>query len=263
MNSYDPEEDVQRSIELEDRYGHLPAEHLIRLALLELFPGQIAVTSSFGIEAAVLLHMVSRVDPTVPVVFVDTGRHFPETLGYVDQLSSHLQLSHVQRVQPDAQALAQQDPEGQLALSDADRCCYLRKVAPIQPVMGRYSAWITGRKRCHGGTRELLPALEVVGGQVKFNPLAGWCRAELNSWYERHQLPRHPLEAKGYGSVGCAPCTHPANVEGDPRAGRWAGQEKKECGIHVATPQISNPAAQPLPVLNGLGLKLSKPNPQG
>ncbi|MFT8686174.1 MAG: phosphoadenylyl-sulfate reductase, partial [Novacetimonas hansenii] len=126
------------------------------------------------------------------------------------------------------------DPEGQLWAFDPDACCALRKVEPLDEALIPFDGWITGRKRTQASTRANLPLVENADdGRIKINPLARWTPRELDAEMTRRNLPRHPLSLRGYPSIGCAPCTLPVGADADPRSGRWAGQNKTECGIHV------------------------------
>ena len=215
--------------------------------LCRVFPGRIALVSSFGIESAVLLHLVSRIDRAAPVIFLQTGKLFPETLRYRDALVDRLGLLDVRSVTPDAGTLASADPAGALWQSDPDLCCWHRKVEPLDEVLAGFPAWITGRKRFQGGMRGVLPLIEREGGRVKVNALASWSAEQLREYMAEHSLPRHPLEAQDYRSLGCAPCTRPAVPGADPRAGRWAGRNKTECGIHLPHASTPAPLAPALP----------------
>ncbi|CAI9122064.1 phosphoadenylyl-sulfate reductase [Brytella acorum] len=200
---------------------------------LTLLRGRIALVSSFGTESALLLALAADVDPTVPVLFLDTGQHFPETLAYRATLSDRLGLSDVRSISPTPATLASRDPTDQLWYYDADACCALRKVEPLDSVLPPFDAWISGRKRSQASTRAELPLIEAQpGGQLKINPLASWTPRAIEDEITRRGLPRHPLMAQGYLSIGCAPCTRPVEADEDPRAGRWAGMQKTECGIH-------------------------------
>lgn len=207
---------------------------MLTLAIRDLYPGQIALVSSFGTEAALLLAMVADVDPATPVLFLETGKHFPETLEYRDTLIDWLGLTGVRNITPDPIALAAQDPDGMLWKATPNACCAIRKVVPLQAALEPFSAWINGRKRYQGSTRERLGKLEWDAGKVKVNPLADWSLDDVIDAFKKRNLPRHPLQQYGYLSVGCAPCTLPSDDPNDPRAGRWAGLEKVECGIHVS-----------------------------
>ena len=208
-----------------------PAE-VVRAALAA-FPARIALVSSFGTESAVLLHMVAQVEPTTPVIFVDTGHLFAQTLDYRQELARRLGLTRVRDARAAFAELALGDPASTLWRTDTDACCAVRKVRPLDRALEGFDAWITGRKRFHGAERARLPLVErapaAEGGKLKVNPLANWGRAELDAYAARHDLPTHPLAAQGYASVGCWPCTTPSD---DARAGRWAGSQKTECGIH-------------------------------
>lgn len=199
---------------------------------LDAYAGRIAAVSSFGTESAVLLHLIAQVDPHTPVLFLDTGHLFEETLAYRDTLAAHLGLTNVQTFTPDPAALAARDAEKGLWSENADACCALRKVEPLARALAPYGAWFNGRKRYQAQTRAAIPAVEQDGARVKFNPLAAMGRDELVGYMDTHGLPRHPLEKHGFASIGCMPCTSRVQPGEDPRAGRWRGKAKTECGIH-------------------------------
>ncbi len=202
--------------------------------------GQVALVSSFGAESAVLLHMTAQVDRAVPIIFIDTLMLFPETLAYQQALTQHLGFTDVRRFEPDRTALFNADPDATLHQAAPDACCDLRKTQTLAAALQGFDGWITGRKRFQTGQRAALQIFErdPLTGQIKINPLASYGRAELQAYMTRHDLPRHPLVARGYPSIGCAPCTTPAGSSEDPRAGRWRGADKTECGIHISNGQI-------------------------
>jgi phosphoadenosine phosphosulfate reductase len=208
-------------------------EKILEVALRDAFVGRIAVLSSFGAESAVLLHLVARVAPATPVVFLDTGMLFAQTDQYHRALTNMLGLTDVRIQRPDADEVAAIDPAGDLSQHDPDACCNLRKVLPMERALAPFDAWVTGRKRFQGATRSALPVVEVENGRVKINPLAGWSQQRLDDYFVEHALPRHPLYEFGYLSIGCHPCTRPVAPGEDSRAGRWAGRDKTECGIHA------------------------------
>ena len=220
---------------LETRFARIPAQALLRLAIKDLYPGRIALVSSFGADSVVLLHMISEIDPATPIVFVDTGQHFPETLAYRDALVERLGLTNIVLATPDEETLASEDPEKFLFASDPDRCCEIRKVAPLAAALDAYDAWITGRKGFQTADRARLPLFEAEGERVKVNPLVGWSAGDLLAYIKQHDLPPHPLVAKGFPSIGCLPCTSRVAPGEDARAGRWRGRVKQECGIHGVT----------------------------
>jgi phosphoadenosine phosphosulfate reductase len=222
-----------------------PGMAALREAILHGFAGRIAVVSSFGAESALLLAMVADIDRRVPVLFLDTGKHFPETLAYVRELAERLGLTDVRPIRPDAEALGRADPLGTLHRFIPDDCCDVRKVAPLARALAPFHAWITGRKRFQSRDRAALPIVEQDDGRTKLNPLADWTAAEIAGEMRRRGLPPHPLAASGYASIGCAPCTHPVAPGEDPRAGRWAGTGKTECGIHLRAVPPTRPAAHP------------------
>ncbi|MBB2200363.1 phosphoadenylyl-sulfate reductase [Gluconacetobacter tumulisoli] len=210
------------------------AQSILRTVLTGGLRGRVAVVSSFGSESAVLLAMAADVDRAVPVLFLDTEQHFPETLAYRDRLVAHLGLSDVRSIRPAARQIRDRDPDGQLWAFDPDACCALRKVEPLDEAILPFDAWLTGRKRSQAATRAALPVIEnAADGRIKINPLASWTPADLDAEMTRRDLPRHPLSLRGYPSIGCAPCTRPVSEGEDPRAGRWAGLSKVECGIHA------------------------------
>jgi phosphoadenosine phosphosulfate reductase len=221
-----------RVAELTARYGHLSGEALLKPLIEHEFAGSIVVVSSFGAEAAVLLALVAAIDPATPVLFLDTGKHFPETLRYRDRLVSMLALKDVRSLAPDAASLSQRDPDGTLWQSDPDACCHLRKTAPLAAALAPFAAWISGRKRFHGGARAALGPIEAEDRRIKINPLAAWTAADIAAEFKARALLRHPLVADGYLSIGCMPCTAPTADPEAPRSGRWAELAKTECGIH-------------------------------
>lgn len=209
------------------------AADLISEFILNRFRGRIALVSSFGAEAAVLLHLVASVDRSTPVLFLDTGKLFGETLRYRDRLVERLGLRDVRSIEPDPGALAAADADGTLWQRDPDACCALRKVEPLARALAPFDAWINGRKRHHGGMRSSLPTIERADGRIKVNPLADWDAAAIEDYFARHDLPRHPLTGDGFASIGCMPCSDRVAANEDARAGRWRGREKTECGIHL------------------------------
>jgi phosphoadenosine phosphosulfate reductase len=224
----------RRAAALNDRFDGIDGEALLRALIEDEFPGRIAIVSSFGTEAALLLALVARIDATVPVIFLDTGHHFPETLAYRDLVQRQLGLTDVRTIRASSAALADRDPDAELWQFDTDACCALRKVEPLQTAINGFDALISGRKHYHGGLRSFLPRFEAVDGLIKIDPIADWSQERVEEAFEALALPRHPLVARGYRSVGCRPCTAPNGDARDPRAGRWVGHAKTECGIHRA-----------------------------
>jgi phosphoadenosine phosphosulfate reductase len=222
---------------LSRRYQGADATALLRGIIEDEFPGRTAVLSSFGAESALLLAVVAEIDPGIPVIFLDTGKIFPETLEYISAVETRLGLTDVRRVNPSAAALASRDPEGALWQFDPDACCALRKVEPMLAALTGIEALISGRKRYHGALRHFIPRIEAGEGVIKVDPIADWSRERVSAEFTLRALPRHPLEASGYPSIGCAPCTLPVGTGEDLRAGRWSGLAKTECGIHA--PRLS------------------------
>jgi phosphoadenosine phosphosulfate reductase len=217
---------------LNARFEGVGTEETIRTVLDEKLLGTVAVVSSFGAESAVLLDLIARADPSTPVLFLDTGKMFQETLDYRDTLIGRLGLTDVRSIAPEEAVIAAKDGTGLRWSYDPDGCCEIRKVLPLARAMKGFDASITGRKGFQAATRIGIPRFELDGDRIKFNPLADWTKADLDNWFETRDLPRHPLEAEGYLSIGCAPCTSIVKPGEDPRAGRWRGWDKVECGIH-------------------------------
>lgn len=222
---------------LNNLFRGVDAHEMLRSVLGDALLGEVALVSSFGAESAVLLHLVASVDSTVPVLFLDTDKHFPETLAYRDRLVDRLGLTDLRVLRPDPAELAARDDTGLRWSYDPDGCCDLRKVRPLERALAGFDATITGRKAFQADTRAALPRFEIdasdAHGRLKVNPIVSWQRADLDAYLDRHDLPRHPLVAQGYPSIGCAPCTSRVAPGEDPRSGRWKGWDKTECGIHT------------------------------
>jgi len=218
---------------LNGMFDEMDAVGVLRQAATDVLPGELAIVSSFGADSAVLLHLVAQVDPSLPVYFLETGKHFAETLDYVETLKKHLGLINVHAILPNAQDVKRFDPDGTLWETDPDSCCHIRKTEPLEPITEQYAGWVTGRKRFQTQERGVLPHFELTSDdRIKVNPLAYFSDVDVNQYKIDHALPEHPLFAKGYKSIGCAPCTSVVAEGEDPRAGRWRGLNKKECGIH-------------------------------
>lgn len=214
-----------------ETYAGLEGRQLLEPVLRDV-AGRAAVVSSFGAESAVLLHMVAEADPATPVIFLDTGKHFWETLSYRAKLIDRLRLQDVRIITPDAADLAASDPDGTLHTRNADQCCHVRKTLPLARALQGFDVTISGRKRYHGAARATLDFLSIADGRLKVEPLAGFSALDIQAYMKAHDLPPHPLTEIGYFSIGCEPCTLPGGSAADPRAGRWAGTAKTECGIH-------------------------------
>ena len=230
MNNISSPEALQAA-RLQARFRDSDAIHVLAAAL-GAFDAGLALVSSFGTESAVLLHLAAQVDPSIDVVFVDTGKIFGETKRYRDQLIGSLNLSNVVTQGVCDNDIATHDPKGDLWLHDPDACCTLRKVAPLGVVLKPYKAWITGRKRGQTLDRAALKHFEWNGEHVKVNPLAGWSSEKIEAYMQTHDLPQHSLKADGFLSIGCMPCTARVEPGENPRSGRWRGLDKQECGIH-------------------------------
>lgn len=216
-----------------ESYAGLEGRQLIS-SVIKNHSGRVALLSSFGAESSVLLHMVSEIAPNLPVLFLDTEKLFPETLAYRDQLVREFGLTNLQNIHPDPDDLARVDPDGVLNTFDKDLCCHFRKTVPMQKAFSDFDIIISGRKRFHGAARNDLQFISLQDDRVKIEPLAGFSALDLSNYMISHHLPSHPLKLQGYRSIGCVPCTTQGGTDDDPRAGRWAGSEKTECGIHFS-----------------------------
>lgn len=234
--------------ELADRRSMLHRDSdpqtILRHALDDSEIGPVALVSAFGAESVVLLHLVAQIAPATPVIFLDTEMLFAETLTYQREVSQSLGLTDVRVITPERDAVFTHDVDGLLHQADVDACCDLRKTQPLEKALDGFGGWITGRKRFQGGQRATLPLFEKdANRRIKINPLANWTPQDVLSYMDSHKLPRHPLVAQGYPSIGCQPCTHRAASHEDPRAGRWKNSEKTECGIHFGDGKAQRPAA--------------------
>jgi phosphoadenosine phosphosulfate reductase len=225
--------DLPSAEELDQALRSQSPTAIIAAALQAVGRERLALVSSFGTESAALLKVMADVDPAIPVIFLDTGWLFEETLAYRDTLIAALGLRDVRSIKPLEETLSREDPDRELWFSDPDACCRIRKVEPLARALAPFSAWINGRKRFQGGFRAAIPVVEQDGIRLKFNPFANVTREEIEAIYAAAKLPPHPLVASGFLSVGCMPCTSRTSPDEDARAGRWRGRPKTECGIHT------------------------------
>ncbi|QFT77086.1 phosphoadenylyl-sulfate reductase [Erythrobacter sp. THAF29] len=211
-------------------------QEMLESVIRDGLAGDVAVVSSFGAESVVLLHLIAQIDPGVPVLFLDTGKHFAETLAYRDEVVTLLGLTNLQVITPDEVELAKKDETGLRWSYDPDGCCEIRKVKPLAKALANFDGSFTGRKAFQSSTRANLPRFEIdtsdEQGRLKINPLIDWSAEDIATYIEENELPRHPLVAHGFPSIGCEPCTHKVAEGEDPRSGRWKGWDKTECGIH-------------------------------
>lgn len=226
---------------LNARFEGMDTQAMLKALFAEKALGEVAVVSSFGTESAVLLHLIAQADPRIPVIFVDTLKMFPETLEYRETLIREFGFTDSRVVTPDPDVLAAKDDKGLRWSYDPDGCCDIRKVEPLARAKNGLDAWISGRKAFQSVTRQNLPRFEIEDGRLKINPLGDWTKTDLDAYFEEHDLPRHPLEAQGYLSIGCEPCTSKVMPGEDPRAGRWRGWDKVECGIHTPSTPRGDP----------------------
>lgn len=224
---------------LNNRYKHHSATSVLEGALKDAQVGKVAMVSSFGAESVALLHLVSVIDRTTPVIFIDTEMLFAETLDYQHELTNRLNLKDVRVIRASDEMKKLHDPDGTLHQYSTDACCDLRKTVPLQNALDGFDAWITGRKRFQSSTRSVLEFFENEDDRrIKINPLCHWDVQDVQDYMTENRLPRHPLVAKGYPSIGCSPCTSPVAEGEDPRAGRWRDSNKDECGIHFVNGKL-------------------------
>ncbi|MBB1491109.1 phosphoadenylyl-sulfate reductase [Paracoccus sp. MC1862] len=237
-----------RAATLNARYRNHAAVQVLRHALSDPDLGRVALVSSFGAESVVLLHMLSVAAPDTPVLFIDTEMLFPETLDYQREIAARLPLTDIRVIRAAQDEIAAVDPDNTLHQRDTDSCCNVRKVVPLERALSQFDAWITGRKRFQGGERKELDFFEPEPPlRLRVNPLAHWRPQDVADYMDENALPRHPLVARGYPSIGCAPCTSPVKEGEDPRSGRWRGSAKTECGIHFIGGKIVRGPVAPEP----------------
>jgi phosphoadenosine phosphosulfate reductase len=231
------------AIRLNNLFRGRDTEEMLTVLLKENILGDAAIVSSFGAESAVLLHLIGSIDPTVPVLFLETGKHFPETLAYRDELIARIGMTDLRNITPDPALLARKDENGLRWSYDPDGCCDIRKVLPLKAALAPFDAQFSGRKAFQASTRANLPRFEIEEGRLKVNPLIDWNKEQLEAYIVEHDLPAHPLVDEGYPSIGCSPCTHKVAEGEDPRSGRWKGWDKVECGIHTPIPEADDDGA--------------------
>ena len=235
------------AVRLNNMFRGRDTVEMLTVLLKENMLGDAAIVSSFGAESAVLLHLIASIDPTVPVLFLETGKHFPETITCREELRERIGFTDLRNLTPDPDLLAKRDETGLRWSYDPDGCCEIRKVLPLKAALAPFDAQFTGRKAFQSSTRSALPRFEIEEGRLKVNPLADWDRVRLDAYMAEHDLPAHPLVELGYPSIGCSPCTTKVAPGEDPRSGRWKGWDKVECGIHTEVmPLDDNGANDPI-----------------
>ncbi len=234
------------AVRLNNMFRGRDTVEMLTVLLRENMLGDAAIVSSFGAESAVLLHLIASIAPTTPVLFLDTGKHFPETINYREELRNILGLLDLRIIAPDPTHLTQRDGTGLRWSYDPDGCCEIRKVLPLKSALAGFDAQFTGRKAFQSATRKALPRFEIEEGRLKVNPLADWDKARIEAYMVEYALPVHPLVEQGYPSIGCSPCTTKVSPGEDPRSGRWKGWDKVECGIHTAVAPLDDSANDPI-----------------
>lgn len=231
------------AVRLNNMFRGRDTVEMLTVLLRENMLGDAAIVSSFGAESAVLLHLIGSIDPTVPVLFLDTGKHFPETITYREELREKIGFTDLRNLSPDAALLQKRDETGLRWSYDPDGCCEIRKVLPLKAALAGFDAQFTGRKAFQSSSRKALPRFEIEEGRLKVNPLADWDKERLDAYMVEHDLPAHPLVELGYPSIGCSPCTTKVAPGEDPRSGRWKGWDKVECGIHTEVTMLDDSGA--------------------
>jgi phosphoadenosine phosphosulfate reductase len=229
-------------LRLESYYGGMDSRQLLKTVLHKEFKNEIALFSSFGADSALLISLIAEIDPTTPILFLDTEKHFAETMEYVEALRAQFNLSDIRILKPDPNIVKNIDASGTLWSTQPNRCCWMRKVEPLQRAVREMGlkALITGRKRYQTKERGDMTYFQVdEDGIFRINPLAYWTREQIQGEFAQRRLTMHPLVARGYKSIGCEPCTLPVTEGQDERDGRWAhtmnlyGEKKNECGLHT------------------------------
>ena len=226
---------THQAMDVLSRTAELSPVDFLTTMLQHKFKDEICVVSSFGAESAVLLHMVAQIDPTTPVIFLNTGKLFGETLRYRDRLQTLLGLTDVRSNGPHPTDLAEKDSNEDLWQKNNDMCCHIRKNLPQERALKGFKAVLTGRKRFQTSQRGSMQRIEIddeAAARLRINPLADYTLEDLQAYLETHNLPKHPLVKDGYLSIGCMPCTDKVKEGDDYRSGRWSEQDKEECGMH-------------------------------
>ena len=227
--------------QMNDRFEKAHPKEILSWAA-DIFGDRVAAASSFQTQSIPLLHIISQTTPSLDVLFLDTGFHFPETLVYRDKLIKEMRLN-VRVIKPTIEREQFLSNYGELYRSDPDLCCYYNKVLPMQKALAEYDAWVSGIRRDQTKERQNTPIIMLdTDGKYKINPLVNWTSQDIKLYRRNYNLPEHPLLEQGYTSIGCAPCTRPVRIGEDERSGRWAGQAKTECGLHIPKDELSKTA---------------------
>ena len=218
--------------QLNDNSKNLSPQNILENSINNIFKKKMVYVCSFGTESAIILHMVSEIDRSLPIILLNTNYLFKETIEYKDYLISKFKFSNFKEISPSIEDLNINDTKGTLWKENPDLCCNIRKVLPLQKELQKYEAWISGRKSYHEGERTNLKFFEYINEKIVVNPLANVNRNFVDSYFKKHDIERHPLFESGYLSLGCTHCTVKTSMIDSPRSGRWADKIKTECGIH-------------------------------
>lgn len=191
-------------------------------------------TSSFQTHSLVMLHILSKIDPDIPIYFLNTGYHFPETVAFKDQVAREFGIN-VKEVKSSMPRYMQRDSQGRLLFtSDPDHCCYINKTAPTEHLLRSHDIWINGVRGDQSAVRKAMTVEQPAPfDTIRFHPMLDWSMKQIFAYIREHNLPRHPLDAKGYQSIGCEPCTRKLDPDMQEREARWYGLNKVECGLHT------------------------------
>tara|TARA_B100000242_G_scaffold147935_1_gene105436 strand:+ start:307 stop:1005 length:699 start_codon:yes stop_codon:yes gene_type:complete len=218
--------------QLNDNSKKLSPQDILDNSINNIFKKKMVYVCSFGTESAIILHMISDIDRSFPIILLNTNYLFKETIEYKDYLIDKFKFSDFKEISPSVEDLKINDSKGTLWKEDPDLCCNIRKVLPLQKELQKYDAWISGRKSYHEEERKNLKFFEYINKKIVVNPLAKVKRDFVNSYFKIHNIERHPLFESGYQSLGCTHCTVKTSKIDSPRSGRWANKIKTECGIH-------------------------------
>ena len=224
---------VELVYNLNKESSNFSPEQILEKSLNE-FSDKITYICSFGSESAIILNMISKINKNFPIFLLNSNFLFPETIDYKNDLIDRLKLVNCKDIYPDKVSLKKNDPNNNLWEKNIDKCCNLRKVIPLELKLKEFNAWISGRKSYHQGERSELKAFEFLNGKVVVNPLVNLNKNEVDEYFEKNDLPKHPLVKEGFMSIGCIQCTSKTVDPNNIRSGRWKNSVKTECGIHLS-----------------------------
>ena len=223
---------LEKIDDLNRLYKNSSPEKILSFSI-DKFESKIVYVCSFGTESAIILSMISKINKNFPILLINTNFLFPETLEYKEKLLDNLGLHNCIEVTPEKESLKIYDPENNLWKTNVDKCCEIRKVIPLQKELEKFDSWISGRKSYHLDSRENLNPFEQANGKIIINPLVSMTKNQVEEYFNKNSLPKHPLFSEGYLSIGCINCTSKTTNFDNVRSGRWKNNSKTECGIHL------------------------------